>query len=235
MKIGIFTDIHANLPALEKSLQFFESEGCDRIIHIGDMIGIGPYPKECLELALSHPKLECIMGNHDYWFVYGLPKQNWMGPEEIAHQNWTHQQLNEAFRKEVEKWPFQIDWQAKTNFKISFLHYGLKESGWDFKSIAKEPNEKAMDEVFADVDAKLIFFGHHHIYHHFKTHKEYFNPGSAGCWNKSVARLGLFQFKNGRVEVKRLFVPYEDGGIIQAFDDRKVPARDFIRKIFISR
>lgn len=235
MKIGIFTDIHANLPALEKSIQFFEEEGCDRIIHIGDMIGIGPYPKECLELSLSHSKLEYVMGNHDYWFVNGLPENNWMGPEEIAHQNWTHKQLNDELKKEVAKWPFQIDIQAKEDYKISFLHYALKEDGWDFKSIAREPDEKSMDEVFAEIDANLILFGHHHIYHYFKTQKEYFNPGSAGCWNKPVARLALLQLKAGEMELKRAFVPYKDGAMMEDFDERKVPGRDFIRKIFIPR
>ncbi|MDW3650784.1 MAG: YfcE family phosphodiesterase [Bacteroidia bacterium] len=235
MKIGIFTDIHANLPALEKSLQFFEKEGCDQIIHIGDMIGIGPYPKECLELAFTYPNLECVMGNHDYYFAHGLPDKNWMSEEEIAHQNWTHDQLKDELKEEVAKWPFQIDIQLKDDYKISFLHYALKENGWDFKSIAKDPDEKSMDEVFAEVDANLILFGHHHIYHYFKTQKEYFNPGSAGCWNKPIARLAILQLKEGELDLKRVFSPYKDGDLMKAFDDRKVPSRDFIRKVFINR
>ncbi|MEM8890417.1 MAG: YfcE family phosphodiesterase [Bacteroidota bacterium] len=235
MKIGIFTDIHANLPALEKSLHFFEEEGCDRIIHIGDMIGIGPYPRECLELALSHPKLECIMGNHDYWFAHALPENNWMGEEEIAHQKWTHAQLAEDMKHEVAQWPFQIEFEAKADYKISCIHYALKENGWDFKSIAREPDEKAMDQIFAEIDANLILFGHHHIYHAFKTQKEYFNPGSAGCWNKPVARLGLLQIERDKISLKRVLVPYQDGNLMKAFDERKVPTRDFIRKVFIVR
>ena len=50
MRIGIFTDIHANLPALQKALDVFEKKHCDQIIHIGDLVGIGPYPKECMQL-----------------------------------------------------------------------------------------------------------------------------------------------------------------------------------------
>lgn len=70
MKIGIFQDIHANLPALKRSLQFFQEKGCDQIIHCGDLIAIGPYSAEVMLLARSVENLTCIMGNHDYW--YGL-------------------------------------------------------------------------------------------------------------------------------------------------------------------
>lgn len=46
MKIGVFTDLHANLPALKAAIAFFEEQACGRIIHVGDLIGIGPYPQE---------------------------------------------------------------------------------------------------------------------------------------------------------------------------------------------
>ncbi|MEM6801692.1 MAG: metallophosphoesterase family protein [Bacteroidota bacterium] len=235
MKIGFFTDIHANLPALKAALYFLEKEGCDRIIHLGDMIGIGPYPRECMDLALGHDKLECIMGNHDYWFAQGLPENNWMSEEEIAHQNWTHAQLSGEMKGEAGKWPFQINWQASNDQKVTFIHYALKENAWDFKSIVREPDEDSMDQLFQEVNADLILFGHHHIYHSFDTKKQYFNPGSAGCWNKAVARLAFLYVEKGEIVIKRAFASYKDGNMMEVFDERNVPSRDFIRKVFISR
>lgn len=45
MKIGVFQDVHANLLALETALAFFNKNDCDEVIHVGDLIGIGPFPK----------------------------------------------------------------------------------------------------------------------------------------------------------------------------------------------
>ncbi|MDE5766402.1 MAG: metallophosphoesterase family protein, partial [Clostridia bacterium] len=44
MKIGIITDVHSNVIALDKVIQMFNAEKCDKIICCGDIIGIGPYP-----------------------------------------------------------------------------------------------------------------------------------------------------------------------------------------------
>ena len=46
-----------NLPALRKVISFFRKQGCDQIYHVGDLIGIGPHPKECMEFALSISEL----------------------------------------------------------------------------------------------------------------------------------------------------------------------------------
>jgi predicted phosphodiesterase len=70
MKIGIFQDIHSNLPAFEKGVEFFTERKCSSIFHVGDLIGIGPYPKETVEMANSIKNMKFIMGNHDYWYAY---------------------------------------------------------------------------------------------------------------------------------------------------------------------
>lgn len=129
MKIGVFTDIHGNLPALKKSIERFRELKCDQIIHIGDLIGIGPYPKECLELALSIKEMQFIMGNHDYWYGYGFPHPipAWMSAEELSHQKWTHQQIGALYKETVRSWRFNIDLEYSQNKKITFRHYGLKK------------------------------------------------------------------------------------------------------------
>lgn len=50
------------------------------MFHTGDAIAIGPYPAETLDLLLSEPKIECVMGNHEAYFVEGLPqpRPEWM-------------------------------------------------------------------------------------------------------------------------------------------------------------
>jgi len=72
MKIGIFQDIHANLLALKKAIEVCKEQQCSKIYHVGDLIGLGPYPKEVFDLANSIDEMEFIMGNHDHWFAFVL-------------------------------------------------------------------------------------------------------------------------------------------------------------------
>ena len=53
MKYGILGDIHSNLSALQAVLTCFEKESVERIISVGDVVGYGAAPHECIELLRS--------------------------------------------------------------------------------------------------------------------------------------------------------------------------------------
>lgn len=63
MRIGIITDIHNNLIALECVLNEIERT-CDRIICCGDIIGIGPFPDETVQRMMKIKNLIAVSGNH---------------------------------------------------------------------------------------------------------------------------------------------------------------------------
>jgi predicted phosphodiesterase len=64
MRIAILSDIHGNLPALQSVLKDVATRECDKIYCLGDVIGYGPQPNECLAEV---KKLDgCVLGNHDY-------------------------------------------------------------------------------------------------------------------------------------------------------------------------
>jgi predicted phosphodiesterase len=73
-RVAVIADVHANLPALAASLADIRAAACDEVYCLGDVIGIGPYPAECLALLLADPTVRCVMGNHDAWFATGLPE-----------------------------------------------------------------------------------------------------------------------------------------------------------------
>lgn len=64
MKYGILGDIHANLSALRAVLARLEKDGADRIISVGDVVGYGAAPRECIEL-LRGVDAVVVKGNHD--------------------------------------------------------------------------------------------------------------------------------------------------------------------------
>jgi len=67
----ILSDVHANLTALDAVLE--DAGPIDRVWCLGDIVGYGPDPNECIERIRSLPNLICVKGNHDAAFgVWGI-------------------------------------------------------------------------------------------------------------------------------------------------------------------
>ncbi len=64
MKIAIFSDVHANLPALEVVLQAYALLQPDMYVCLGDVVGYGGFPEKCCNIVRPLVK-HCIVGNHD--------------------------------------------------------------------------------------------------------------------------------------------------------------------------
>jgi putative phosphoesterase len=64
MKIGIFSDTHANLEALTAVIDAFEEEGVDKLVCLGDTVGYGANPNECCDIVRKEAAFT-ILGNHD--------------------------------------------------------------------------------------------------------------------------------------------------------------------------
>lgn len=64
MKYGILGDIHANLSALQAVLGALKKERVDRILSVGDVVGYGAAPRECIRLVRDHNAV-VVKGNHD--------------------------------------------------------------------------------------------------------------------------------------------------------------------------
>lgn len=201
------------------------------------MVGIGPYPLETLEFARSIPNLECIMGNHDHWYAYGLPDPTpaWMSQDEIDHQNWTHTQLGDSHKAWVQSWPFSLNIEGPAGHTINFRHYALtKDQNW-FQPISKEASAEELDQMFADVEADIIFYGHNHIDSDIIGNSRYVDLGSTGCYDRPWIRIAVLDLSGEEPFIQKITSVYEDEGLLQAYDERQVPARDFIRKVFVSR
>ena len=63
MRVLIISDIHANITALEAVL--LEAGAVDAVWCLGDIVGYGPDPNQCVERVRNLPNLTCILGNHD--------------------------------------------------------------------------------------------------------------------------------------------------------------------------
>jgi len=82
---AVLSDIHSNLEALTTVLADIESRGIETIYCLGDVVGYGANPKECLDLIIEKTKW-CVLGNHDYATLYEPTNFNY-GAEQASF--WT--------------------------------------------------------------------------------------------------------------------------------------------------
>lgn len=113
MKFGIISDIHGNLEALQVVLQEIKKEDCNEIIFLGDIVGYGANPNECIEL-LRQERVVGVAGNHDYAVLNKTSIKNF-NPYAQAAILWTQKILTkeslwylDAFLLVNKSYPFHI-------------------------------------------------------------------------------------------------------------------------------
>src|SRR4051812_39288747 len=92
MRVGLISDIHANLPALEAVLSDIDDQQVDAVYHLGDLVGYGPWPNETVAL-IRERGIAGVAGNYDSTVAtnythcgcrYENPAQ-----EALAHESFT--------------------------------------------------------------------------------------------------------------------------------------------------
>ncbi|MDU7186432.1 metallophosphoesterase family protein, partial [Staphylococcus epidermidis] len=124
--------------------------------------------------------------------------------------------------------------------KILFIHYEIENDKMSapideqpFAPITKD-DEQAISELFKDKEADLILFGHNHRLHMFDDKSTvYFNPGSVGLNNGSNTVYGIITVNEKGISVERVKLAYNNEEFLAGFEEKQVPAREFIFKNFI--
>lgn len=152
MKYGIFSDIHGNLEALGKAFDFYKNQNIDDFICLGDIVGYGANPVECLNLIKKiNPKI--IAGNHDWASVekFNLNYFNWQAKEAIL---WTQKKINKNNWKYLKSLPLRY---KKNNF---YCVHGDLEQPREFHYII---NSYQAQINFSLLDKQICFIGHSHL------------------------------------------------------------------------
>lgn len=136
MKIAVFTDIHGNLEALEAILKDIKKQNVDSIICLGDTIGIGPKPKECINVIIEN-KIDMVLGNHELYAIKGTKIDSKIQGEELLQHKWQKEQLETKQIEFIKKCPLyyecNIEFNNKIpNQKIVFSHYLIKDDKLDY-------------------------------------------------------------------------------------------------------
>lgn len=241
MKIGIITDIHSNIQALNAVLNEFDKIKVDKIICCGDIIGIGANPEETVQALIKRKDiLILVRGNHEKYLLDGLPKEvhdnkRKMSFEEIENHNWTHSQLSQESKEFIKNISLyqNIEIQGK---KIYIVHYPIDEVGV-YKKHIKNATIEEYREMFSDVTANIYIYGHTHIANANNANGEwYINPGSLGCPKKSnIANAGILGIDENGIYYKQLNIEYNVNEVIQEIERVRFPFYRKILKIFYGK
>jgi predicted phosphodiesterase len=164
VRLAVISDIHGNLAALESVLEDIRTREVDRIYCLGDIIGYGPDPRACVELARS-----CdvnLLGNHEEAVLFGAIGFN---PKAKVAIDWTREQLSlpsESQEKNRELWNF-IGGLARQyeEGEFLFVHGSPRDPTREYIFKQDFRDRKKMDEIFsspAGAKWKICFAGHTH-------------------------------------------------------------------------
>jgi len=149
--VAILSDIHGNRPALEAVFVEMEKLGVRRMVVLGDVVGYGPFPNDCLRM-ISKAEV-CLQGNHEAGVIGELDEQ-WFNDAAWAAIEWTRKKLTHADRQLIGKWRPTGSFQG-----IQLAHGSLNpDAAFDYLL-----TPRALKAHFAAQQAPLCFVGHTHL------------------------------------------------------------------------
>lgn len=178
MRRALISDIHANLEAFEAVLGDIKSQGVTEIVCLGDIIGYGPNPCECVDLVMEHCTL-ALMGNHDQGALFDPDGFN-IGAERAIF--WTREQLeNPRDRVRNEKrWDF-LGTLPRTHRHGSclFVHGSPRNPLSEYVFPEDIYNHRKMERLFQLVE-QYCFQGHTHVPGIFTEGYQFYAPDDIG-------------------------------------------------------
>ncbi|MCX7944936.1 MAG: metallophosphatase family protein [Deltaproteobacteria bacterium] len=155
MKIGVISDIHANLEALEAVLSSLETDKVDRIVCLGDIVGYGANPKECCEIIMSVCDV-CVIGNHDAAIIGRMDYSYYY---DAAHMvlDWTKTQLTDRCKEYLLSLPYFHEYEGV------LLCHGSPIDAQNFEYIFSIEQAKTIIPYFEQLKP-LTLIGHSHLF-----------------------------------------------------------------------
>ncbi len=222
MRYGIYSDIHANLEALQAVFARLEQEKIDQYICLGDIVGYGANPKECIQMVLDKKSL-VIAGNHDY-AVAGKLNLDFFNHFAREAAMWTRKQLT----NDEKQFLANLDLVQVIQDILTIVH-GTLNFPEMFDYIQTSYDAHLSLEL---LETPVCFFGHSHVPITFlqgqtvsfsmdeeitieKNRKTLINVGSVGQPRDEnpMASCAIYDAEAGKVSIHR--VEYDIEGAIE--------------------
>ena len=221
--IAFISDIHGNAEALRVVLEDIRSRRIRDVLCLGDVIGYGPEPRECLKKVMEVCRL-CLLGNHEHGAMYYASDFN---PKARAAIEWTKEQLNsKAFPRDenFSLWSYIGEMQETHEEDGMLLVHGSPRDPVKEYMLPRDALDgKKMAECFAKMRVDACFVGHSHVPGVYVENEGFLSPpeisgeyrltpgkkaivniGSVGQPRDGDPRASYVVLDNGRVEFVRL-------------------------------
>lgn len=151
MQVAVFSDIHANLPALEAVLRDIEEVDAEELWCLGDVVGYGASPDECVELVAARCQV-CLVGNHDL-AVLGRLDTSTFSTAAASAVEWTAEHSSQA----------SLDFlgglhPADSTRPAALYHASPRDPVWEY---VLWPEQAA--ECLIAQERRVSFIGHSHV------------------------------------------------------------------------
>jgi predicted phosphodiesterase len=158
MRIALLSDVHGNLPAFEAVLADVDAEGVEEVWCLGDLVGYGAQPDECVELARRRCDL-CLAGNHDMVVTGAIDIADFSSSAARAAE-WTRDHIG------AESLQFLTELSPRDDGRvIGLYHASPRDPVWEYVLSAWQA-EECMDAMEPRVGA----VGHSHVALWFHRH-----------------------------------------------------------------
>ncbi len=150
MTILVISDIHSNKTAFEAVLE--DAGSYDAVWCLGDVVGYGPDPNQCVEMVKDLPELVCLRGNHDS-AVTGLVEKSKFNPSAQEALEWTEKELNASNLAFIRELPSHTE-----RGEVTLAHGSPRDPVWEY---IMDPYTATANFDFFSTPYCLV--GHSHI------------------------------------------------------------------------
>jgi len=162
--IALISDIHANIEALTVVMEDIDQQNVDAIFCLGDVIGYGPNPRECIEVVQGCSEFT-LCGNHEEAVLFNAEDFN---PKARRAIDWTREQLNsEKYGKEknYESWDFLGELRKKVrDDNVLYVHASPRQPTREYVLPKDVKDHAKLESIFKEFDeCDVCFCGHTHI------------------------------------------------------------------------
>lgn len=151
MRVAILTDIHSNLPALEAVLAAIDDAGIEERWCLGDIVGYGAQPDECVRLVSERCELS-LVGNHDL-AVTGEIDTAVFSASAAAAVDWTRQNASDETIEYLKGLKPEV-----LDREVGLYHASPRDPVWEYV-LAVDQAAECMDEQAQ----RVSFIGHSHV------------------------------------------------------------------------
>lgn len=241
MKYAVISDIHGNILALKEALRLIEKENVEKIICLGDIIGIGTRSEECVKLIMQYKdKLIAVRGNHEDRCLFGIPEyihdgKHKMSEEDIAQEHWIQDHISDESKEFLRSLPQEIETDIQ-GYKVTIVHYPSNED-MSYKAFYYFPVKEELLDLFKKYrESDIYLFGHTHEIRIKETHegKWFINPGTLGtAFHRDYGVFGILEITDDKkIYYKEKSFTYDLDAYMKDYDDMNPPRKDHMRNQF---